>query len=510
MLQSHYRVENARNIVIQSETKIPVVKKVDVLVAGGGTSGAVVAIAAARIGVHTMVIEKYGFLGGMLTAGYMTDLSAFYAGMKTVGGITQEIVDRLEHIGRKLGQRHTAFVNDEVGIVSPNAPQVNNIEDEPGKTAVIEMTSALKGLSHGSHDKIVYEERGRLWYDVETMKYLLLDMAEKAGADLLLHTLVVGSIVEDNQIKGVIIEGKSGRQAILADIVVDCTGDADIAAFSGAPFEMPREGKVLPVGFLFSMDSIDMEKAKPYLNVPLTLKDLGVDPEEIRKLPGYDAFSDSRIIINLEKQFHPHLAVPWVARQGHIIFNWVKVHRIDGTNSLQLSQAEVIARKAAMCLASFLIKYVPGFENAYLQTATTIGVRETRRIVGEYTLSTADAAECRKFEDSITKASHAFDLIDYDGRGGGGSYVPLKGAYFYIPYRCLIPKKIDNLIVAGRCISTSRATQTSSRSMSTCMSMGEAAGTAAAISVKEKRKPREIRVSKLQERLVQQGANVYD
>lgn len=509
MSQSCYRVENTKNIVIQSEKKIPVVKKVDVLVAGGGTSGAVAAVAAARSGVHTLVVENYGFLGGMLTAGYMIDLTAFYVGMKTVGGITEEIVNRLEEIGRKLGQRHLAFENRRVDIASPDAPNVNNIEDEPGRTAIIEMANVLKGMSRRSYDKIVYEERGVLWYDVETMKYLLLHMAEEAGADLLLHSMVVDSIVENNQVRGVIIEGKSGRQAILADVVIDCTGDADVAVFSDAPFETPEEGKVLPLGFLFSMSGIDMEKAKPYLNVPLTPKDLGVDSKEIRELPGYDAFSHSGIIINPEKQVLPHSAVPWVPRPRNTLFNWVRVYRVDGTNSFQLSQAEIIARKVTMCLASFLIKYVPGFENAYLQTATTIGVRETRRIVGEYTLSTADAVECRKFEDSITKASHAFDLVDYDGRGDG-NYMPLKRAYFYIPYRCLIPKKIDNLIVAGRCISTSRATQTTSRSMGTCMSMGQAAGTAAAMSIKEKIKPREINVRKLQERLSQQGANVYD
>lgn len=424
-------------------THIPVAKEVDVLVAGGGPAGFAAAIAAARNNASTLLIEQYGCLGGMSTIGLV---GPYMRTAGTNGGIFKEMLERLTEMG------------------------------------------AAKGYG----------------FDAEILKYLKLLMCEEAGVNMLLHTFAESAYVENKVLKGVFIANKEGRQVILAKRVIDCTGDADIAASAGAPFEKGRleDGLMQAVSLFFRVGGIEPER------LPENRSEVRKKTEKAREAGE----------INLPEYVR---SVPLGGKGSTIRDTEVSVNvdtmiGIDGTKAEDLTLASNESRKRVMECINFYRKYVPGMENCFLMdTAPLIGIRETRRIMGEAMITKEDVLSAKKADDGIAKASFFLDLHD----GGLPSLgevlsreernVP-KGDWYEIPYGCLVPKKIDKLLTAGRCISSDREANGSLRIMPTCMATGQAAGTAAALSLGQDVTPRELNVRQLQKTLLEQGADLRE
>ena len=413
--------------ICEPARETPVVAEVDVAVAGGGPAGVGAAIAAARTGAKTLLIEQYGFLGGMWTAGLVNPVFDY----ANKGGIARELVDTLaERNAFKMGRRHT--------------------------------------------------------FDPEMMKHVLDEMVLGAGAEALFHSPVAASAVEGKAVCGVIVENKSGRRAVLAKVVVDCTGDGDVAARAGAEFELgrPEDGLVQPVTTMFSLANCRFKETKRH--------ELFEMMEKARERGAeYEVSFTGPSLIELP-------------RDGDAVVMMTHVRRVNPLDARSLSAAAVKGRKLALEAYEALSKYVPEFEGAALSaTAPQIGVRESRRIMGEYRLDLDDILQGRRFPDGVCKVTFGIDI--HDPAELGFKKMPSIKPY-QIPYRCLVPKEIDGLLVAGRCISGSHEAHASYRVTGNCMAMGQAAGTAAALSAKDGVRPRDLEIEKLLRALTDAGA----
>jgi hypothetical protein len=423
-----------------------VIEKVEVLVVGGGPAGICAAVAAAKNGAKTLLVEHFGFLGGMAATGLPLHAFKSADGNQVIKGIAQEIVDRLIKIGGTQGHQPGS-------IVSPSMR---------GSTTPV---------------------------DPEAFKHVAVEILEDSGAELLLYTLAVDGIVENGKVKGIIVESKSGRQAILSDIVVDCSGDGDIAVRCGASFKKGRDkdGLTQPPSLMFVLANVDTKESD---KIPRSeVRQLAKKAHELGELP-------------------PSVDQLWffTLQNSIVSVNGTRVNRVDGTEVKDLTRAELESRKQIPQVIDFLKKYVPGFKSAILVgTGPIIGIRETRRIEGDYILNADDIVEARQFEDQIAKSGYELDIHNPEGAGVTIRCVKNEGVYG-IPFRCLLPKKIENLLVAGRCISTTYEAHSSTRVMGPCMAMGQAAGTAAALAVKEKITPRQLDVQELRRALSEQGA----
>jgi len=414
---------------------VPVVKKTDVVVCGGGPAGLAAAIASARNGAQTLLIEQLNCLGGLATSGLVGPFMGT-AGEK--GGIYRELLERLEKNNGAKGRK----------------------------------------------------------FDVESVKYFSQMMCEDAGVNFLLHNFICDVAREGNHIKAVIVANKSGLQAITAKIVIDATGDGDAAFFAKAKYEKgDKDGKCQPTTMMFHISGIDETRIPPRDEIAEKVK-LARNREEIT-LPDYVNYiwggKGSTI------------------RNGEISLNLDMTTGIDGTAPETLTQAELEGRKSVWECLRFIRKYIPGAENAYIsKTPFLYGIRETRRILGKYVLTEDDVLKARKFNNGIAKGSFFIDLHGphiQDKEWVKSHCVP-KGDWYEIPYLCLLPKNIDNLLTAGRCISSDRGANGSLRIMPTCMATGQAAGTAAAMAIKGKIKPGEIKGEKVREILISQGADL--
>lgn len=431
----------------ESSQEVPVVDAVDVIACGGGTSGIFAALAAAKGGANTLLIEKEGFLGGTATSYLVNPLPE----MMGKGGIIQDFMDKMAKLGGYIKQ----------------------------KPADVEYDFSMANT-----------------YDIELFKDVALEMLHDAGVKILLHTLVVKSILEKGVIKGIIIENKSGRQAVMAKRVIDCTGDGDVSAFSGAPFEKGREkdGLMPSVSLLFHLQNEGRLEDNPaipvggiFLLAPVLMglaKEKGIDYQ----LP-YDA----------------SFLVPMPVSRGRSLVNLAHVKNVDGTKAEDLTKAHIVLRKQIR-EAVDLLKNHPYFKDAYVAlTATNIYVRETRRIKGEYVITEEDALSGKSFEDAVTSCRYMIDVhpIDDTEVGRYDNHPP-----FDIPYRSLVPLNVENLLMAGRCVSSDRVAQSALRISGTCMSTGEAAGTAAALSVKKDLSPRTLDGRTVRELLEGNGVNI--
>ncbi len=468
---------SVQQTINEGEKKIPVIKEVDVLVCGGGPAGIISAIASARNGARTLLIEKYGFLGGNATMGL--PLLSFHNDKKEkiINGIPYELVERLRIVEGAMPDQfdphHTSFT-----II-----------------------------------------------DGEKMKYIADDMCKEAEVELLFHTLAVSTIIDGQKITGVIIESKSGRQAILSKVVIDATGDGDIAAMAGCPYEKGRKDDKLmqPPTLMFHIGGVNIdemmstilsnpEKYQLHNHVPLDYTSEDYHKKKRRFIfAGFDNIIEecrNRGEFSIPMDTVLFITLP---RLGEIAVNMTKMKGIDGTDVFDLSKAEIVMRRQIFEIMRFFRKYLPGFKNCYLiSSAHQVGIRETRRIVGEYVLTKEDMIANKKFSDTIARGGYYIDLHNPSPDGFGatpGINVRFKNGY-YIPYRCLIPKKIDNLLVAGRCISVSWEALGSTRVMAICMALGQAAGTAAALCVKENKIPKSIDVEELQKQLLRDKANL--
>ena len=408
--------------ISEPERKIPVIANVDLLVCGGGFAGVAAAISAAKNGVKVMLLEKYGFLGGLVTA----------------------------------------------ALVITTPPLNNGLN--------IEIYRRLKEKSVYARCEDSGEEIELNAMDPEIVKYELFHMLQEQGVDFLLHTYIAGSLTEGNLIKGVIVENKAGRQAILAQIVVDATGDADVAAFSGAPFRLVKK----PMTMMFNLVGVDVKRALEELRTwgrirevvkeAIERGDLSFDLGVFRNFgaPG----------VSLEKLVYEDELNVW---SGNLL-------DMDGTNPKDLTRAEVITREHAMKLAIFLKSRVSGFEKSRIEyTATQVGVRATRQILGE-AIPSMEEVKQKKFVDTVVK--------------------PYANAEMRLPYGSILPQRVENLLVAGRCISAEEEAMGQLRLIPVCSATGEAAGTAAALAIHNEISPRRIDVSILQKTLEKQGLNL--
>jgi hypothetical protein len=392
-----------------------------VLVAGGGPAGLAAAVAAARRGLETLLIERYGFLGGMATAGLVNPFMMWKPDEEPlVGGIFQEMLDGL---------------------------------------------SAKGGFSC---------ERQPDAFDPEAFKAVADEMCLEAGVQVRLHTLFTEAEVAGGRIASITTESKSGRETCSAAVYIDCTGDADLAHRAGVPCETGREedGLTQPMTLNFRMANVDVEGMPPR--------------KEINRR--YDAAkADGRVSCPRENVLLFYAIQPDVVH-----FNTTRVTGKSGVDAEDLTAAEIEARRQTQELVRFLISDVAGFEQAYLQqTAAQIGVRESRRIRGEYTLTADDVLSARKFPDGIARSAYPIDIHSPSGAGTDIRKLP-EGDYYEIPYRCLVPIGVDNLLVAGRTASATHEAQASLRVMPQCFAMGEAVGLAAAMAIEQSIPPREV------------------
>lgn len=455
------------------DNQIPIFRKVDVLVVGGGTAGAVAAIAAARAGVHTLVMEDLGFLGGTQTGALVTpQMPNLIHGEPLNGGIDLEI------------HRKMASKNESGSWKDGN----------PG------------------------------WFNPEALKFLLDDLVEEAGASFMFFTRFEDVCMEGEKIAGIVASMKSGRQIILADRIIDATGDGDVAFKAGVPFESgdSKNKRNQPFSVRFQLGAVDLESFASFLeslgpadvfrtplsgHVPLihTAMVWGSGwPLE----PLFKQAVEDGILLPSDGNYFQVFTMP--GRPGEVAFNCPRISdNIDGTNPVHLSDAQRKGRKAIQRYVAFCRRYLPGFANAYLVlSAPMVGVRESRRILGEYYLTTEDVLSGKKFEDAIARSNYPIDIHRNPGEEGGGLIKLPQGSFYEIPYRCLVPQKVENLLIAGRCLSASFEAQGSVRIQSNCRAMGEAAGLAAALSIQANITPRKLDGKKLRKELILRGGRL--
>ncbi len=442
--------------VFEPERRIRVRAHVDVVVCGGGPAGVGAALAAARSGASTLVLENYGCLGGCGTSGMLNRLGPYHDQEKmVVGGIPLEVLQRLVKLDGALMPRPALWG----GIDSANADY---------------------------------------WapFDPEILKFLLDMMAEEAKVQVLFDTRVVGAIVNQGRVQGVFVESKSGREAIMAKVVIDTTGDADVAASAGAPFEKgrPEDGLTQPIGLFSKVNNLNRYRAVHFLerNRAKILDEARRQGETIPR--SFHAGTDNML------------------RQDETYYNADHVRGADATDVEQISRAWIESRRQIWQAFTFSKRHIPGFEGAHLGgTGSMLGVRETRRVTGEYVLTGDDVVESRKFPDAIARYACYIDVHAVGRPGHESPYnrkVPQTGTSYDIPYRCLVPRNVENLLVAGRCFSATHEGLASARMMPCCMAMGQAAGTAAALSASQGIPPRKVDIVALRKALVAQGVSL--
>lgn len=417
--------------------------KYDIIVVGGGFAGATAAISAARLGKRVLLIEKYNCMGG----------AACYD-----------------------------LVNPFMPYMTTNPESGERIDLSCG--LFTEIVNRLRDLGGARNEK------RSLPFNEEVLKYLLNTMAIESGVELLYQSYVTDVRKEGERIKSVIISNVSGNSEIEADCFVDATGDANLSVLAGCPYRLGRECDNLcqPMTLCFRLAGVK----------------------------GYDAGTKARInSLYSEYQASGKIKNP---RENVLIFrtlvedilhfNTTRVVKLDPTNASDVTKAEIIAREQVFEMYNFLRANFEEFKDSTLiSTGMQIGVRESRMIDGEYTLTKDDLLSCAKFEDSVAVCNYDIDIHSPDGSGTSHYYFP-KGEYYTIPYRCLIPKKVDNLLVAGRCVSADHDAQASLRIMPTCATLGEAAGVAAVLSLKSDGNVRAVDIAELRKILLDKGAKV--
>lgn len=437
----------------------------DVIIVGGGAAGAVAAIASARNNAKTLLIEKNGFCGGALTSSGVGPMMTFHAGKEQViKGIPDQIIERMKKSGSSVGH-----IMDTTGYASSVTP-----------------------------------------FDAEQLKHVLDDMLNESGCNLLYHTMLAGVNVSDGVIKSIRVCNKSGLSDIEGKVFIDATGDADLSSFAGVNCKKGRDLDNLsqPMTTNLKIANVDIEKVKENIKMnPLNHKVKHIDmlDQTLRlSVAGFnkeleDAKKNNEITFERETVLFFE-----TNNRSEVILNMTRILGKDATDPYQLSQAEVEGRKQANQAFRFLKKHVSGFENAiFISTGTQIGVRESRRIQGRYVVTAEDLLDSVDFDDSIAKGGYPIDI--HNPTGNDTNSIHLKpGQSYKIPYRSLLPIEISNLIVAGRCISATHEAGAAIRVTPIAMATGQAAGTAAALSVRDKTVPARLCVDKLKNMLIKQ------
>ena len=429
---------------ITQTKEVPVVGSYDVVVCGGGPAGLIAAIAAARGGARTALVERYGFLGGMATAGLVAPISVFnYNGRRIVGGIPWEFVERLSEIG--------------------------GAEEE--------------------------KPLGNITFSPEKYKLVAQRMLLEAGVTLYFHSYLTGCRTKEGRISHVVIENKNGAEALVARYFIDATGDADLALRAGVPMQ-PAGTTLQPASLIFMLGGVDTD-ALPMLRHSRQ----GVNYHDLAIREALEALREREEVPLFGGPWYCGVLTP-----GVVLVNMTRT-QADMADNREATAAECLLHEHVHLFTELLRRHVPAFRNAsLLATATQTGVRETRRIEGLRRIEDIDVETGTRCPDVVVhKAWFLIDIHNPAGSGTSHYYFP-EGQYYDIPFRSLRPLKADNLMVAGRCISVTHEAQASIRIMPICCALGEAAGVAASVAAKQNARLDDIAIGDVQALLRQDGA----
>jgi hypothetical protein len=445
----------AMKTITEPAREIKVCREADVVVVGAGPGGIGAAVAAARNGADTVLIERYGHLGGMATGGLVTIIPNLtdITGKQQIAGICQEWVERLDVRGAAGYPPRELWGSDDKELVKD---YFNRIFFFVRQNRVCLSVTV----------------------DAEILKCILNDMIEELKIKTYLHSWGTAPIMEGKAVKGVIFESKSGRQAVLAKVVIDATGDGDLLPGTGAQFEtdVPPSFRVANLALCFWIANVDLNKADDF---KLAHPDLFLQQsQELVRLGGYPSYLKSNL-----------------KNQESVVWTHNKFPNSSQTDVEELTRVEFEGRKKMLTTFDYRKKHTPGFENSFIAlTAPQIGTRGSRRVIGEYQLTQADLQKEAIFEDTIA----VFPDLD---RGEASAKHPL----MYIPYRSLVPRGVDNLLVACRAFSSDAVVQEYFNLIPHCIAFGEAAGTAAALAIKDNLKVKDINIPRLQKALSDRG-----
>ena len=428
---------------------VAVAAEVDVLVCGGGPAGFCAAIAAGRMGAEVLLVEQTNCLGGIATAGGHGHICLFTewgTDVRVVGGVPYEMADRVVEAG--------------FGDFKGGGSEVD--------------------------------------FQIDGMKLVLEQMAREAGVRLLYHTLFADALVEGGRCAGAFIQNKSGRQAVLANRVIDATGDADVAASAGCRYEVgrPGDGACQPATLMFTLGGVDWEKVRRW-RTSYQMKDVWAAAQAAGDMEPFQS-----------------VIMGWwwtPTRPDQVGQNFTHLVGTDATSAESITKATIEGRRQAFHMIPVFRKYVPGMENCYLvSTAALLGTRESRRIVADVVLSEQDIMGRRPWDDAVCYGSFYVDIHSCTGPGmDAETWYPPKGFRYGIPYRVMLPQGMDNLLVAGRCIGATHKALGSTRVMPQCGALGQAAGAAAVLSIRANCAPRTLGAPALQDELRRQGA-IFD
>ena len=427
----------------------PVIGEYDVVVIGGGPAGLMAATAASRHGMSTLLVEMYGFLGGAGTMGGLATFCGMHArvfgtDVQSIHGYADELLDRMRALD---------------GLNEPH----------------LSVADRIQALS----------------YDISALKLAADELVTSGGAEILFHTRAVGvARSADDRIDAVIVESKSGRAAVRGRFFIDGSGDADIAAWAGAPFE--RSEKLMYPSLMFRINGVDSDEAGEAWRVVR-------EQMEQAEAAGTHTFPRKKPIVRPQRN-------PLEWRSNLTQLSNADGSPVDGTDVHQLTRGELQGRRQVWDAFEFIRDHTPGFRDSYIvDIAPSVGIRETRRILGGLQLTEEDVLGCADFDDTIgvngwpveahVTGDVAFRFAPVDSRG-----------YNQLPYRMLVPQRVENLLVAGRCASMTQGGQSSGRVTGPCFAMGQAAGTAAAMALGAGLGGADIAVSELQRRLESDGA----
>lgn len=443
--------------------QLPVREEVDILIVGGGPAGIIAAEAASGNGLKVMLLESRGYLGGNLTIGLPILGFLNCQGKQIIKGLAQNFIDRLR----------------EFNGASEHKPCKNHMS-----LTII---------------------------DPEGVKDVALDIMKEKHVQVLMYVFVSDVIRKGNEVKGVIIESKAGREVILAKTIIDCTGDGDVAARAGVKMHKgDAEGGMQPPTLMYNMRNVDIQALRDAIVLHPETYDMDVmPPEQFKKGMFITVGFRTQIKEAQAKGFNIPVARTILItglNEDEIWVNMTRVNGVDSTKPESYTFGEMQARTQIKDVTRYLKEFVPGFTNARVdKIAPFLGIRESRVIEGKYVLTAQDILNCRRFPDAIAVGGYPVDI--HHAKGGDCSMYFCPEDYD-IPFGCLVPNEINNLLVAGRCSSMNHEAMASTRVMSTCMALGEAAGRAARIAMEDGVPPSEVNVSEVRNELKKNGAYI--
>jgi ribulose 1,5-bisphosphate synthetase/thiazole synthase len=474
----------------------------DVLVAGGGTAGFVAAIAAARNGAKVILVEQRDHLGGTHSGGWVMMIRSMRH-MRGPRGMESK---------RVMMTSYESSFDDQQLVVSIAQEYLDRMLE-------VDAAWGTKG-----------QATARQMFDPEIAKWVIERMVLEAGVDVWYYSQITDLLLSDGSVQGVVIENLQERIEINAKLTIDATGDGDVCAAAGARFDKgdPEEGRCQPLSLYFALGGVNLERTldcirdnahefgQEYVDTVLRLrkeeKPITVFPlkSKVREALKNGDYPIPYGLETVNPEILTALARP-MFRHGKFRYdvtyhNMDMAYNVDATDRKALTEATIGMRDVAVKMVAFYRKYVPGYEDSYLlHTAQVVGIRDSRRIVGDYTLTQGDVLSGRAFEDGIGRYGSVVDVHDKKGKDAvmltevGGS------GWFHIPYRTLLPRGIKSLLVAGRCISADYIAQGCTRSQAACMVTGQATGTAAALAIRAGVEPRDLKISELQAVLASQN-----